>query len=180
MRSSIKRTVRRTGFLQFFRIKLSQMLPSLTRPQWPELRDPTQLCMQTPGDPLERRSEERTKRNALAFMRGGLFFNAGNGRCESCKGLGYKQVEMQFLSDIQIPCEQCEGKRFKDELLQVKLDGLSVHDILNLYHRRIIAPIFPASQTFRKLSMLCKVGLGYLNLGQPLNTLSGGNHRGSN
>ena len=110
----------------------------------------------------------------LGFHAGDFSFNAGNGRCESCKGLGYKQVEMQFLSDIQIPCEQCEGKRFKDELLQVKLDGLSVHDILNLTIEESLPRFSQLPKTFRKLSMLCKVGLGYLNLGQPLNTLSGG------
>ena len=110
----------------------------------------------------------------LGFHAGDFSFNAGNGRCETCKGLGYEQVEMQFLSDIQIPCEQCEGKRFKDELLQVKLDGLSVHDILNLTIEESLPRFSQLPKTFRKLSMLCKVGLGYLNLGQPLNTLSGG------
>ena len=110
----------------------------------------------------------------LGFFAGDFSFNSGNGRCEACKGLGYQEVEMQFLSDIQIPCEHCEGKRFKDDLLEVKLDGLSVFEVLNLTIEESLSRFSQLPKTSRKLSMLSKVGLGYLKLGQPLNTLSGG------
>ena len=81
---------------------------------------------------------------------------------------------MQFLSDIQIPCNHCHGKRFKDEILDVHLDGLNILDVLNLTIEDGIDRFKNLPKTFRKLTSLQKVGLGYLTLGQPLNTLSGG------
>ena len=110
----------------------------------------------------------------LGFAASDFSFNAGNGRCETCGGLGYEQVEMQFLSDIQIPCNHCHGKRFKDEILDVHLDGLNILDVLNLTIEDGIDRFKNLPKTFRKLTSLQKVGLGYLTLGQPLNTLSGG------
>ena len=110
----------------------------------------------------------------LGFSASDFSFNAGNGRCETCGGLGYEQVEMQFLSDIQIPCNHCHGKRFKDEILDVHLDGLNIIDVLNLTIEDGIDRFKNLPKTFRKLTSLQKVGLGYLTLGQPLNTLSGG------
>ena len=110
----------------------------------------------------------------LGFAASDFSFNAGNGRCETCGGLGYEQVEMQFLSDIQIPCNHCQGKRFKDEILDVHLDGLNILDVLNLTIEDGIDRFKNFPKTFRKLTSLQKVGLGYLTLGQPLNTLSGG------
>ena len=110
----------------------------------------------------------------LGFSASDFSFNTGNGRCEECSGLGYEIVEMQFLSDLQIPCSHCEGKRFKNEILEIKLDGLSVSEVLDLTVEEAakIFPHFP--KTKRKLEALEQVGLGYLTLGQALNTLSGG------
>ena len=75
------------------------------------------------------RTDEAKRHN---FASNDFSFNAGNGRCDACGGLGFEQVEMQFLSNIQVPCNQCEGKRFKQELLEIKMDGMSVSDVLDL------------------------------------------------
>ena len=81
---------------------------------------------------------------------------------------------MQFLSDVQIPCSYCHGQRFKDEILSVQLDGLNILEILNLTIKEAVLRFEHFPKTKRKLASLEKVGLGYLTLGQPLNTLSGG------
>ena len=110
----------------------------------------------------------------LGFCSSDFSFNSGNGRCESCSGLGYEVVEMQFLSDIQVPCSECDGKRFKREILEIKLDGLTVSETLELTIDEALETFSQLPKTVRQLSALKKVGLGYLTLGQPLNTLSGG------
>ena len=114
-------------------------------------------------------------------------FNSGDGRCDRCQGMGYEKIEMQFLSDLYLPCPVCKGKRFKPHVLQIRYHGLSVDDILN-------SDVTTASAFFRQrssestttreqkltthittaLQLLEKVGLGYLTLGQPLRQLSGG------
>ncbi len=101
-------------------------------------------------------------------------FNSGQGRCEHCQGLGFERVEMQFLSDVYVPCPICESKRFKPEVLAIRWKEMTVHEVLSL-------TVSDARQFFKgqrkiepKLSALQDVGLGYLPLGQPLNTLSGG------
>lgn len=110
----------------------------------------------------------------LGFTASDFSFNSGSGRCDTCNGLGYEIVEMQFLSDIQIPCNYCHGKRFKEEILSVHYDGLNILDVLNLTIDEAISRFKQFPKTNKKLSSLKKVGLGYLTLGQPLNTLSGG------
>jgi len=106
-------------------------------------------------------------------------FNSGVGRCDRCWGNGYEKVEMQFLSDIYVKCSECEGKRYTPQVLQFKLRGKSIHEILELTVDSAI--IFFRSIEDKKaekvvmfLEHLTEVGLGYLRLGQPLNTLSGG------
>ena len=110
----------------------------------------------------------------MGYFASDFSFNAGNGRCEECLGLGYNIVEMQFLSDLQIPCTYCGGLRFKEDILTVKLGDLSVHDILNLSITLAVEEFKRFPKTHKKLKLLEDVGLGYLKLGQPLNTLSGG------
>jgi excinuclease ABC subunit A len=110
----------------------------------------------------------------LGYLPTDFSFNSGNGRCDECGGLGYEVVEMQFLSDLQIPCSYCNGLRFKDDILQVKLGELSVSDILSLCVDEALDHFNHFPKTSRKLKLLKEVGLGYLTLGQPLNTLSGG------
>ena len=101
-------------------------------------------------------------------------FNSGQGRCPHCQGLGYERVEMQFMADVFVTCPLCEGRQFREEILQVKWNGLAVDDLLRLTVEEA-CPLFDAHASIqRKLQPLLSIGLGYLPLGQPLNTLSGG------
>ena len=129
---------------------------------------------------------------AAGFNASSFSFNSGEGRCDHCQGLGYERVEMQFLSDVFVPCPVCEGRRFKPEVLAIRWHDQSVADLLATSVTEAI-PLFnetpsdhpktpaqarnaaAALATIRqRLSTLESVGLGYLKLGQPLNTLSGG------
>ena len=101
-------------------------------------------------------------------------FNAGVGRCQTCEGSGFEKVEMQFLSDLFITCPDCEGTRFGPEINEVRLQGKSIADVLAMTINEAVAFFEPYRELFRKLSTLRDVGLGYLRLGQPLNTVSGG------
>jgi excinuclease ABC subunit A len=101
-------------------------------------------------------------------------FNSGDGRCDHCKGLGYERVEMQFLSDVFVPCPVCEGRRFKSEVLAIEWNGTSVADILEMSVSEALRLFGDSAQIRHRLASLDSVGLGYLSLGQPLNTLSGG------
>ncbi|MSU65267.1 MAG: excinuclease ABC subunit UvrA [Opitutus sp.] len=101
-------------------------------------------------------------------------FNSGEGRCDHCLGLGYERVEMQFLSDVFVPCPVCEGRRFKPEVLAIVWQGHSVAELLATSVADAL-PLFTEHPDIRaRLGGLDAVGLGYLTLGQPLNTLSGG------
>ncbi|HMD52686.1 MAG TPA: hypothetical protein VKG62_08215, partial [Solirubrobacteraceae bacterium] len=101
-------------------------------------------------------------------------FNSGDGRCDHCQGLGYERVEMQFLSDVFVPCPVCEGRRFKAEVLAVEWNGTTVADILGMSVAQALGLFEGSAQIRSRLAALSSVGLGYLSLGQPLNTLSGG------
>ena len=103
-------------------------------------------------------------------------FNSGVGRCERCGGNGYEKIEMQFLSDVFIRCPECEGKRYQAHVLEIRLNGKSIHDVLELTVSEAI-PFFSKlgeKKMIKPLVVLEEVGLGYLALGQPLNILSGG------
>ncbi|MBA3607327.1 MAG: ATP-binding cassette domain-containing protein [Chthoniobacterales bacterium] len=104
-------------------------------------------------------------------------FNSGSGRCERCGGTGFEKIEMQFLSDLYVRCAECEGRRFQPHVLKVKLEGRSIHQVLELTVSEAIkffTALGEAGTLARPLLVLEEVGLGYLRLGQPLNTLSGG------
>ncbi|MEM6731505.1 MAG: excinuclease ABC subunit A, partial [Myxococcota bacterium] len=101
-------------------------------------------------------------------------FNTGDGRCPTCNGDGHQRIEMQFLSDVMIPCPDCEGRRFKDEVVEVTYRGASVADILAMTVSEATEFFSHRSDVARPLTSLVDVGLGYLRLGQPLSTLSGG------
>jgi excinuclease ABC subunit A len=101
-------------------------------------------------------------------------FNAEGGRCPECGGAGATQIEMQFLSDVTLPCESCGGKRFQERVLQVRLRAKSIDDVLSLTVREAMDFFAAEPDLLEKLSFLDALGLGYLRLGQPLNTLSGG------
>src|SRR5436853_5144369 len=104
-------------------------------------------------------------------------FNSGSGRCERCNGTGFEKIEMQFLSDLYVRCAECEGKRFQQHVLKIHLHGKSIHDVLELTVREAtawFAQIGEREKLSDPLEILEEVGLGYLRLGQPLNTLTGG------
>lgn len=107
--------------------------------------------------------------NAATFS-----FNAGNGRCEHCQGLGYERIEMQFMADVYVPCPVCEGRRFQPEVLEVHVNGKSIREVLDLTVEEAEVFFGEEAAIRHKLGALRAVGLGYLPLGQPLNTLSGG------
>ena len=101
-------------------------------------------------------------------------FNAGDGRCDSCTGLGYEQVEMQFLSDVFVTCPICKGERFKPEILEIQWSGKSIAEVLHMTITEALEFFKDQPRIKHKLKSLDAVGLGYLKIGQPLNTLSGG------
>lgn len=128
---------------------------------------------------------------AAGFNASSFSFNSGEGRCDHCQGLGYERVEMQFLSDVFVPCPVCEGRRFKPEVLAIRWQEKSVADLLatsitdalplflspavaGTPSRRDSALAASLATIRQRLATLESVGLGYLTLGQPLNTLSGG------
>ncbi|PYK23231.1 MAG: excinuclease ABC subunit A, partial [Verrucomicrobia bacterium] len=104
-------------------------------------------------------------------------FNSGSGRCERCNGTGFEKIEMQFLSDLYVRCAECEGKRFQPHVLKIQLHGKSIYDVLELTVTEAAAWFAHIGERVKlsdPLEILEEVGLGYLRLGQPLNTLSGG------
>ena len=101
-------------------------------------------------------------------------FNVPGGRCEACEGEGVVKVEMQFLADVFVPCDQCDGRRFKPQVLEVRYKGRNVHQVLEMTVREAIGFFGSSPKVLRRLHVLDEIGLGYLRLGQPATTLSGG------
>ncbi len=101
-------------------------------------------------------------------------FNTGRGRCQTCEGAGHIQIEMVFLADVFAPCDACEGTRYEPEVLDVRIKGLSIHDVLNLTVEEAMQRFRHQERLGKALWHLEQVGLGYLRLGQPATTLSGG------
>ncbi len=101
-------------------------------------------------------------------------FNVPGGRCEACQGEGEVRVEMQFLADVFVPCEQCDGRRFKSQVLDVRYRGKNVTQVLDLTVREALTFFAGTPKVLRRLQVLDEIGLGYLRLGQPATTLSGG------
>ena len=111
---------------------------------------------------------------ARGYAPGRFSFNVAGGRCEACKGDGQKKIEMHFLPDIYVDCEVCEGKRYNRETLQVLYKGKNVYDVLEMTVDEALAFFSKIPSLKRKLETLHDVGLGYIRLGQPATTLSGG------
>jgi excinuclease ABC subunit A len=108
------------------------------------------------------------------YTAGHFSFNVPGGRCEVCQGDGTVTVEMQFLADVELTCEECKGTRFKSSILDIKYKGLNIHEVLDLTVREGIAHFHDTARLVTKLKLLDEVGLGYLRLGQSATTLSGG------
>lgn len=108
------------------------------------------------------------------YAAGRFSFNIPGGRCEECKGAGVKTIEMNFLPDVYVHCEACDGKRYNKETLEVRYKGKSIGDVLNMTINQAVEFFENVSFLQQKLKMLQDVGLGYIKLGQPCTTLSGG------
>jgi excinuclease ABC subunit A len=108
------------------------------------------------------------------FAAGHFSFNIPGGRCEMCQGDGTVTVEMQFLADVELICEECKGTRYKQQVLEVRYRGKNIHEVLNLTVKEALKFFAEAHKVTEKLRLLEEVGLGYLRLGQSATTLSGG------
>jgi excinuclease ABC subunit A len=116
-----------------------------------------------------------THQSQIRGLKPGHFsFNVPGGRCETCQGEGVVKIEMQFLADLYLECEACKGKRYKKDTLEIRYNGKNVDDILNMTVDEAVDFFEDQTAIINKIQVLQDIGLGYLTLGQPSNTLSGG------
>ena len=125
-------------------------------------------------DPLRKMLAATPEAIAKDFSTRHFSFNVPGGRCETCKGEGFERVEMQFLADVFLRCPQCGGKRFREEVLEIKLRGVSIGDMLEMTAREILDRFPGNRQLADALEPVITIGLDYIRMGQPLSTLSGG------
>jgi len=125
-------------------------------------------------DPIRELFAATKDAKAHSFTASAFSFNVPGGRCEACEGEGVVRVEMQFLADVFVPCDQCEGKRFRPQVLDVKFKGKNIDQVLSLTVREALTFFSGAQKVTRRLQVLDEIGLGYLRLGQAATTLSGG------
>jgi excinuclease ABC subunit A len=117
----------------------------------------------------------QTRDARIRNLRPGAFsFNTPGGRCEGCEGAGSIRVDMQFLADVYVTCERCQGRRFRRDVLTVKYKGCSIHDVLEMTADHAMTFFAEHRKVTGRLRYLCETGLGYIRLGQPATTLSGG------
>jgi excinuclease ABC subunit A len=115
-----------------------------------------------------------TESKIRGYSSGRFSYNVSGGRCEACRGLGYKKLEMSFLPELEVPCPVCEGRRYNSETLRVRYNGLSIADVLELTATEAYNLFRNIPLLAKKIKILIDVGLGYLKLGQSSVTLSGG------
>ncbi|KKQ49571.1 MAG: UvrABC system protein A [Candidatus Shapirobacteria bacterium GW2011_GWE1_38_10] len=125
-------------------------------------------------DDIRKLLAQTTEAKIRGFNAGRFSFNTRGGRCEACEGQGQIKIEMQFLADIYVTCDQCHGSRFKDETLEVTYKEKNVHEILKMTFDEAADFFKNINSIRRKINTIQEVGLGYLELGQSSNTLSGG------
>ena len=125
-------------------------------------------------DEIRRLFAETRQAQMLGLSAGDFSFNTAGGRCERCKGAGMERIEMQFMADIFVPCEACEGKRFDNRVLRVEYEGASIERVLGMTVNEAIEFFGAQNRIGKPLWVLQSVGLGYLRLGQSATTLSGG------
>lgn len=111
------------------------------------------------------------------YKPGRFSFNVSGGRCETCKGNGYRTIEMNFLPDVLVPCEDCHGKRYNRETLEVRFKGKSISDVLEMTVNQAVDFFAGVPNILKKIKVLQDIGLGYIKLGQPSSTLSGGENQ---
>jgi len=126
---------------------------------------------------IRRRFAATREATVRGLLPGWFSFNVPGGRCEACEGAGEVVVDMQFLDDVRVPCEICEGRRYRAEAQDIKLDGRSIVDFLALTVAEARELYADDPKIGGRLEPLVRVGLGYLTLGQPLSTLSGGENQ---
>lgn len=111
------------------------------------------------------------------YKPGRFSFNVSGGRCETCSGNGYKTIEMNFLPDVLVPCEECQGRRYNRETLEVRFKGKSIADVLDMTINQAVEFFENQPKILKKIKVLQEIGLGYIKLGQPSSTLSGGENQ---
>jgi len=125
-------------------------------------------------DVIRRVFSEQTEAKAYGYEPGFFSFNVPGGRCETCKGAGYQRLEMYFFEDLYVKCEECGGKKYKPEALRVTYKNKNINDVLTMTVTEAIEFFHDIPKIKNKFSIMEEIGLGYLRLGQPATTLSGG------
>ena len=125
-------------------------------------------------DPVRELFSLTPEARARGYAPGRFSFNVKGGRCEACRGDGIIRIEMHFLPDVYVPCEVCKGKRYNRETLEIRFRGKSIADVLDMTVSEALTFFENIPRVRRKLQVLADVGLGYIRLGQPATTLSGG------
>jgi excinuclease ABC subunit A len=128
-------------------------------------------------DAIRQRFAATREARARGWSPGKFSFNVAGGRCDECEGAGMVVIDMQFLDDLRVPCDSCAGQRYRREVLDIRIDGRSITDVLELGLEEACEVFAEDARIVSRLSPLVRVGLGYLQLGQPLSTLSGGENQ---